>query len=96
MGVGVSVLCPGGVNTKIFTAGRNRPPELGGPAPPPPPPDAREAEAAAALLMDPAETARRALDGVRAGRLFVFSHPETRAEFEDRCRRVLADYDAVS
>ena len=99
-GVGVSVLCPGGVNTKIFTAERNRPPELGGPAPPPPAAGARmaerEAAAAAALLMDPAEVARRALDGVRAGRLFVFSHPETRAEFEDRCRRVLADYDAVS
>ena len=30
-GIGVSVLCPGGVDTRIWEAGRNRPAERGGP-----------------------------------------------------------------
>ncbi|MEX2081462.1 MAG: SDR family NAD(P)-dependent oxidoreductase, partial [Dehalococcoidia bacterium] len=34
-GVGVSVLCPGGVATRILDAGRNRPASLGGPQPVP-------------------------------------------------------------
>ena len=99
-GTGVSVLCPGGVDTGIFAATRNRPAELGGPAPPPPAAKERMAEheeqAAGADLMPPLEVAQRVLDGVRANRLYVFTHPETRAEVEDRHRQLMADYDAVS
>ncbi len=99
-GVGVSVLCPGGVDTGIFDATRNRPPELGGPAPPPPAAEERMAEreeqAAGAELMPPLEVAQRVLDGVRANRLYIFTHPETRAEVEHRHRQLMADYDAIS
>ena len=99
-GIGVSVLCPGGVATQIFTATRNRPEELGGPAPLPPAAEARVAEreepANYPPPMDPVEVARRTIDGVRANRLFIFSHPETRAQYDDRHARLSADYDAVS
>ena len=99
-GIGVSILCPGGVDTQIFTATRNRPEELGGPAELPPEAEARveerEEQAGTDRMMDPAEVARRAIEGVRANRLFIFSHPDTRPEFEQRHARVIADYDAVS
>ena len=99
-GIGVSVLCPGGVATQIFTATRNRPEELGGPVAPPPAAEARMAEREEPTnyppLMDPVEVARRTIDGVRANRLFIFSHPETRVQYDDRHARLSADYDAVS
>ena len=99
-GIGVSVLCPGGVATQIFTATRNRPEELGGPAPLPPAAEARVAEREEPTNypppMEPVEVARRTIDGVRANRLFIFSHPETRTQYDDRHARLSADYDAVS
>ena len=99
-GIGVSVLCPGGVATQIFTATRNRPEELGGPVAPPPAAEARMAEREQPTNypppMEPSEVARRTIDGVRANRLFIFSHPETRVQYDDRHARLSADYDAVS
>ena len=99
-GIGVSILCPGGVDTQIFTATRNRPDELGGPGSLPPAAEARMAEREESTNnpppMDPVEVARRTIDGVRANRLFIFSHPETSVEFEDRHAGMSADYDAVS
>ncbi len=99
-GIGVSILCPGGVDTQIFTATRNRPEELGGPVALPPAAEARMAEREQPTNnpppMDPVEVARRTIDGVRANRLFIFSHPETRVEFDDRHASLSADYDAVS
>ena len=100
-GIGVSVLCPGGVATQIFTATRNRPEELGGPAATP----ARGRGNASPSVRsrpttrrrwNPSEVARRTIDGVRANRLFIFSHPETRVQYDDRHARLSADYDAVS
>ena len=99
-GIGVSILCPGGVDTQIFTATRNRPEELGGPAELPPAAEARVAEREELVevdpAMDPVVVARRTIEGVRANRLFIFSHPDTRPDYEQRNARVIADYDAVS
>ena len=74
----VSVLCPGGVNTRVLDAARNRPDDL---AP------EREAVGMAAALrtrygrqlpgaMVPEQVAATVIDGVRDERFYLFSHPE--------------------
>lgn len=76
--VGVSVLCPGWVNTRINEAARNRP--EGAPAP------AAEGNEQGALIrdaldslvksgLDPAQVADMVLDAVLANRLYVLTHP---------------------
>ncbi|MEE4362222.1 MAG: SDR family NAD(P)-dependent oxidoreductase [Pseudomonadales bacterium] len=78
-GIGVSVLCPGMVRTRILESERNRPADLA--------PGSAEAEAAAqaqAALMnmamatgiDAAEVGQIVVDGVREDRFWLFTHPE--------------------
>ena len=81
--VGVSVLCPGIVNTNIFTSERNRPAALPGTdfallgdA------NAPEAEQAARLAelqagaLDPAIVGDMVLHAIREDEFYIFSHPE--------------------
>lgn len=90
--VGVSVLCPGWVRTRILEADRNRPRELG----PPPEPDAAQAavrEAARQLLssgMEPADVADKVVAAIRGGRFYVLTHPEMNDAISDRAAQVLA------
>jgi NAD(P)-dependent dehydrogenase (short-subunit alcohol dehydrogenase family) len=93
-GIGVSVLCPGGVRTRIFEAGRNRPEVLGGP-------DADALRAAAAngvaeMGMDPLAVGERVLRAIRANELYVLTHPEFRAAFAARAEAILAAYDRAA
>ena len=93
-GIGVSVLCPGGVRTRIHEAGRNRPEVLGGP-------DADALRAAAAsgvaeIGMDPLAVGERVLRAVRANELYVLTHPEFRAAFAARAEAILAAYDRAA
>jgi NAD(P)-dependent dehydrogenase (short-subunit alcohol dehydrogenase family) len=90
-GIGVSVLCPGGVRTRIHEAGRNRPAVLGGP-------DASASPAApsAAIVeagMDPRAVGDQVLRAIRANELYVLTHPEFRAAFAARAEAILAAYD---
>jgi short-subunit dehydrogenase len=92
-GIGVSVLCPGGVRTRIHEAGRNRPAVLGGP-------DASASPAAPtdALIeagMDPRAVGERVLRAIRANELYVLTHPEFRAAFAARAAAILAAYDRL-
>ncbi|HSG89666.1 MAG TPA: SDR family NAD(P)-dependent oxidoreductase [Pseudomonadales bacterium] len=77
--IGVSVLCPGMVRTRILESERNRPDAFEG--------DSPEAEAAAqaqsaamnmamATGIDPAEVGQIVVDGVREGKFWLFTHPE--------------------
>ncbi|HML01043.1 MAG TPA: SDR family NAD(P)-dependent oxidoreductase [Acidimicrobiales bacterium] len=74
--VGVSVLCPGFVNTKIAESDRNRPPWA--------PMQASEARTQMEQLgrqwvatgMDPAEVAAAVFQAVRDGNFYVLTHPE--------------------
>ena len=94
-GIGVSVLCPGGVATRIGEAERNRPRAPGGPDAPPPDGIGAARRGMRQPPMDPREVGERVLAGVRANRLYVFTHADQRAPVEERHRRMMADYDAL-
>ena len=100
LGIGVSVLCPSFVRTRIGESGRNRPPRYG-PAlalDPGSPAAAMVAEIARQLEagIDPAEVAARVLAAIREDRLYIFTHPGMRAEVEARFAAILAAMDEVS
>jgi NAD(P)-dependent dehydrogenase (short-subunit alcohol dehydrogenase family) len=76
-GVGVSVLCPGPVNTRIVDAERNLPAGVqassGAVA------DRFRTGAGAVLAgqgLDPADVAAMVLDGIRNDRFWILTHPE--------------------
>ncbi|MBI2709188.1 MAG: SDR family NAD(P)-dependent oxidoreductase [Actinobacteria bacterium] len=89
--VGVSVLCPGWVNTRIGDADRNRP---GGPRPE----DATEDRAAArdvlrsllATGLDPADVAEQVLAAVLERRFYILTHPEWNPMIAVRAERIIA------
>jgi NAD(P)-dependent dehydrogenase (short-subunit alcohol dehydrogenase family) len=99
-GIGVSVLCPSYVRTKIGESGRNRPERYGASQPldPASPAAAMVAEIAKNLQggLDPADVAVRVIAAIRDDRLYVFTHPGMRAEVEDRFAAILAAMDAVT
>ena len=92
-GLGVSVLCPGAVNTRIMSSERNRPAALG------------ESKPAAFALgggangiangLDPLAVGRRVRSAVQNDELYVFTHPGTRALFERRAAAMRAGFDAA-
>ena len=85
-GIGVTVLCPAGIRSRIFDAERNRPETLGGPAPAPV--DQWEG-------MEPREIGRMLLDAVREDRLFVFTETWPRRFIERRHARMMAAFDVL-
>jgi NAD(P)-dependent dehydrogenase (short-subunit alcohol dehydrogenase family) len=100
LGIGVSVLCPSYVRTRIGESGRNRPAQYGPPRrlDPASPMAAVVAEIARRLEagLDPASVAARVLAAIHDDQLYVFTHPGMRAEVEDRFAAILAAMDAVS
>jgi NAD(P)-dependent dehydrogenase (short-subunit alcohol dehydrogenase family) len=90
--VGVSVLCPGWVRTRILDADRNRPAELG------PPPAADPAVEMAREMVrqmvdsgiDPAQVAGTVVDGIRTGRFYLLTHPEMNDAIRRRADAVVA------
>ena len=91
-GIGVSVLCPGMVRTKILDSERTRPDALA-------PQDAVAEDAAQAhselmnLAMntgiDPAEVADMVVQGIKDNQLYLFPHPEMKAATEQRVQGLL-------
>jgi NAD(P)-dependent dehydrogenase (short-subunit alcohol dehydrogenase family) len=83
-GIGVTVVCPMGVATRIEEAARARPPALrnarGGPAAAPVPLDGP--------VLTPETVARATLDAVRAGELYVLTHAEGREPLRRRFERL--------
>ena len=89
LGIGVTVLCPGFVRTRIWEGGRNRPERYGPPLTPDP------ASPAGRLLaqlveygqsgLDPSDVAAQVLNAVRGNELYVFTHhsAEWRAELRE-------------
>jgi NAD(P)-dependent dehydrogenase (short-subunit alcohol dehydrogenase family) len=96
-GIGVSVLCPGGVATKIFTSERNRPAELGRSK------ISREdvllVTGGGAIHPDEMQTPERiaaaVVAGVRANDAFIVTHAHYRAAIEARHAELLRAFDAA-
>jgi short-subunit dehydrogenase len=91
--VGVSVLCPGGVQTGILAAHRNRPESLGGGqgrAKGTVRSVAGNAQADSEDMMDPAEVAQAMVEGVRANDAFILTHPRYGEFLEARHRELMA------
>ncbi len=91
--IGVSVLCPGGVVTRIGEAARNRPERLGGPVAVSPP--ARSGRTGL-LRRDPEDVAGLVLDGVRKNHLYIHTDVGTREFVEERFAQILEGYDHVT
>ena len=96
--IGVSVLCPGSVNTAFYESRRNAPSSV-----PPPPPKSREGRAIAQgtrLSMDhgiaPREVAARVLRAIEDNDLYVFTHPDMRSMIDDRHARLSAAFDKAA
>jgi NAD(P)-dependent dehydrogenase (short-subunit alcohol dehydrogenase family) len=90
--IGVSVLCPGWVRTRIVEAERNRPE-----APRPSPGErAAEYEARRAVIaalvaqgLDPLDVGRLVADSIEQGRFYVLPHPHWKNMVEHRLRGIL-------
>jgi NAD(P)-dependent dehydrogenase (short-subunit alcohol dehydrogenase family) len=99
-GIGVSVLCPSFVRTRIGESGRNRPARYGQSQPldPASPAAAMVAEIARNIDagLEPDAVAARVLTAIRDDELYIFTHPGMRAEVEGRFGAILAAMDRVS
>ena len=99
-GIGVSVLCPSYVRTRIGESGRNRPERYGQSQPldPASPAAAMVAEIARKIEagLEPARSPRACSTAIRDDELYIFTHPGMRAEVEARFAAILAAMDGVS
>jgi NAD(P)-dependent dehydrogenase (short-subunit alcohol dehydrogenase family) len=99
LGIGVSVLCPGWVRTRINESGRNRSERYGPERTPQPGTWGSEIAAHVAERMqtglDPSDVAARVLSAIRTDELYVFTHPEMRVAAEERFAAILAAMDRV-
>jgi len=100
LGIGVSVLCPSFVRTRIGESGRNRPARYGEAQPPDP--NSRAAALVAELArlieagLDPVDVASRVMAAIRNDELYVFTHPNMRAEVDFRFAAIQAAMDQVT
>jgi NAD(P)-dependent dehydrogenase (short-subunit alcohol dehydrogenase family) len=100
LGIGVTVLCPGFVRTRISESGRNRPRRYGPAKAPDPASSAGMLAATLAELsrsgLDPSDVAARVLSAIREDELYVFTHPQMRAEAEERFAAILVALDKAA
>jgi NAD(P)-dependent dehydrogenase (short-subunit alcohol dehydrogenase family) len=91
--IGVSVICPGFVSTRIMDSARNRPPALAETLPPFPGREQLE-EVARGLVsagMPPERVAAIVLEAIRADRFWILPHPEWKAILRTRLEDILED-----
>jgi NAD(P)-dependent dehydrogenase (short-subunit alcohol dehydrogenase family) len=93
--IGVSVLCPSSVNTRVMESERSRPAARGI--------EKREESAEAVRLairdsftgptgLTPGQVAERTLDAIRAGQFWIITHPGERSAVEARFATALAHF----
>lgn len=92
--VGVSVLCPAFVRTGIARSDRNQPDGMGGWVTAGSQTGARFAEYLSAGVdggIEPSEVAETILAAVRAGKLWILTHPEVRGSILQRAEAIVSD-----
>ena len=89
-GIGVSILCPGGVATQLFAADRNVPESLRGRVTPP----ARARDDVDRT--QPREVGELVVQAVRENRFWIITHPEFRGMIERRTQRLLDAFDEAA
>jgi NAD(P)-dependent dehydrogenase (short-subunit alcohol dehydrogenase family) len=88
--VGVSVLCPGFVSTRIYEADRNRPAELQNENAAPVDPEARRAMSRVVTEgTPPSEVAEKVFEGIREERLYIITHDNFDEAIRSRFENVL-------
>lgn len=85
-GIGVSVLCPSTVATRIWEADRNRPVDLGPGRPVPRPDRANDA-------IDGAAVGHLVRNGILQNRAYIFTSDDARPRIEERQAAIIADID---
>jgi NAD(P)-dependent dehydrogenase (short-subunit alcohol dehydrogenase family) len=99
-GIGVSVLCPYFVRTRIGESGRNRPARYGvGQMPDPASPAGMLLAQIAANLaagLDPSDVAARVVAAIQQDELYVFTHPDMRGAMDERFAAIQAAMDKVA
>jgi NAD(P)-dependent dehydrogenase (short-subunit alcohol dehydrogenase family) len=83
--IGVSVLCPGYIPTRILESERNRPATLADAAPPPSTPRTTDG---VQPQMDAADVARQVVEAIGEGRFWVLTHPRYREVIQERATRI--------
>jgi NAD(P)-dependent dehydrogenase (short-subunit alcohol dehydrogenase family) len=86
-GVGVSVLCPMGVSTRIRESARNRPESLKEDMAPYEPPDL------VGNYISPEETSRLVINAIEKNELYVLTHPESEEFVARRFERIRKAFD---
>jgi NAD(P)-dependent dehydrogenase (short-subunit alcohol dehydrogenase family) len=96
--VGVSVLCPGFVRTRIAESDRNAPAELRSFASGDPQAEGMRSVIQAMIDsgIEPDEVARQVLDAIKNRRFYIFTHPESINWMRARFDAILAGNDPVS
>lgn len=87
--IGVSVLCPGVVNTNLGTSARNRGDDYGGATD-------KKSEQMVAMLkkgLNPDVVGEQVLEAIIDDQAYIFTDPNLRSWVENRFERILAGYD---
>jgi NAD(P)-dependent dehydrogenase (short-subunit alcohol dehydrogenase family) len=92
--IGVSILCPGFVKTRIHESRRNRLEAYGPDDRAAPPTDGQPSPVLSGIPAEP--VADRVVEAVKANELYVFTHPEFRGAVEARFERVMNAFDVAA
>ena len=93
--VGISILCPAAVSTRIMESERNRPPELA-PSEPPPAPHRPSSTFDISPPLDPVEVGELVVHGIRRGQLHIFTDQKVRALIEARHERMMGEFEHLA
>ena len=89
--IGVSILCPGGVNTSIFDSAATRPDRFGGSYQRPGQEAMKSAFATGAL--NPETVGRRVLQAIQDNEFYILTHTHERETISKRAARLAAAFD---